>query len=311
MNMKTCCGGFGLLNVDLLYSGLPRFPQEGEEIFADAFSLQLGGGVAATLIGLRRLGVPAELHTFIGSDLFSTFAASSLERFHIPVFNYYDGSEIPVNISSAIITKRDRSIVSYNGVPSGDAALPDWLWPRMLERFSGYRLVEMQPYAPDFYRELHRRGVTLVLDTGWSDELSLEKFADYLEIADYYTPNEKEALKLTGCSSVEAAACVLEPYFKSVVVKQGAEGCLLRENGVNRFIQVLPNVQAVDATGAGDAFLSGFLYGLYHNYSVTDAVQFGNICGGFCVSSVGCLGADIDESLLLETWRDVYHRSVD
>ena len=48
------------------------------------------------------------------------------------------------------------------------------------------------------YRKLHEEGAILIFDMGWDDELSFEKYGDYLRLADYYTPNTKEALKITG-----------------------------------------------------------------------------------------------------------------
>ena len=49
--------GAGLTNVDLLYQDMPRLPEPGEEIYTDKFSLQLGGGLPATLINIGRLGI--------------------------------------------------------------------------------------------------------------------------------------------------------------------------------------------------------------------------------------------------------------
>ena len=57
MGDKNFIAGIGCTNVDILYSGIDRLPNEGEEIYAKHFSLQLGGGVPATLINLGRLGI--------------------------------------------------------------------------------------------------------------------------------------------------------------------------------------------------------------------------------------------------------------
>lgn len=45
----------------------------------------------------------------------------------------------------------------------------------------------------------------------------------------------------------------------------------------------------MDATGAGDAFLSGFIYGLYNDFDFRKCILAGNITGGKCVTGVGCL----------------------
>ena len=47
-------GGVGYSNIDLIYSGLDRLPDKGEEIFARGFSMQFGGGIPATMINLSR-----------------------------------------------------------------------------------------------------------------------------------------------------------------------------------------------------------------------------------------------------------------
>ena len=72
--MSNFVAGAGTTNVDLLYKGMPRLPKLGEEIYCDEFSLQLGGGVPATLINLGRLGLKTRIATQLGDDLYSRFA---------------------------------------------------------------------------------------------------------------------------------------------------------------------------------------------------------------------------------------------
>ena len=67
----------GVTNVDLMYVGMPRVPQEGEEIFSQDFRVLLGGGAPGTAVNAARLGIPTRLATYLGSDLFS---ARSLSR---------------------------------------------------------------------------------------------------------------------------------------------------------------------------------------------------------------------------------------
>ena len=105
--------GAASANVDLLYRNMPRLPEPGEEIYTDEFSLQLGGGLPATLINLGRLGVPAKIATELGDDLFSRFAAEEFEKNGVSPLNLYHGEKIPVNITSAVILPDDRSFISY------------------------------------------------------------------------------------------------------------------------------------------------------------------------------------------------------
>ena len=105
--------GAGLTNVDLLYQNMPKLPAVGEEIYTDRFSLQLGGGLPATLINLGRLGVPTRIATELGNDLFSRFAREQYEQNNVLPENLYHGDGIPVNITSAVILPSDRSFITY------------------------------------------------------------------------------------------------------------------------------------------------------------------------------------------------------
>ena len=75
--------GAGATNIDLLYTGMPRIPDVGEEIYSEGFELQLGGGLPATLINLGRLGIPAKIATELGNDIFSELAKKKFAEIKI------------------------------------------------------------------------------------------------------------------------------------------------------------------------------------------------------------------------------------
>ena len=285
--------GAGSINIDLLFEGLPRIPNEGEELYSRGFSLQMGGGVSATLLNLAGLGVPVRIQTGLGNDMFSDFARRTFASFGVEPYNLADGTTgIPLNISAALLTPSDRTFVSYtDGLPMDDA--------RIYENSRGAKIVQMGVGSLEAYRRLKADGAILVFDTGLDDAMSLETYREYLELADYYTPNQKEALKITGTDQPADAARVLTQFFDKVIVKLDKDGCLILEDGQERIIPNIPVVHR-DSTGAGDAFLAGFLYGLYHDYSFAQSVLFGNITGGTCVTAVGCLTARLTEDELLD-----------
>ena len=285
--------GAGSINIDLLFEGLPRIPNGGEGLYSRGFSLQMGGGVSATLLNLAGLGVPVRIQTGLGNDMFSDFARRTFASFGVEPYNLADGTTgIPLNISAALLTPSDRTFVSYtDGLPMDDA--------RIYENSRGAKIVQMGVGSLEAYRRLKADGAILVFDTGWDDAMSLETYREYLELADYYTPNQKEALKITGTDQPADAARVLTQFFDKVIVKLDKDGCLILEDGQERIIPNIPVVHR-DSTGAGDAFLAGFLYGLYHDYSFAQSVLFGNITGGTCVTAVGCLTARLTEDELLD-----------
>ena len=295
--------GAGLTNIDLLYTGMERIPDVGEELYSKGFELQLGGGTPATLINLSRLGVPAKIATELGSDMFSKFAKAEFARYNVTPLNLYHGDGIPVNITSAIILQDDRSFITYGkgGIEPDENANEAFY-----EFARGSKITLMQPCGfLDAYKRLHDDGTLLVLDTGWDDELSVEKYRDYLEIADYYTPNKKEALKITNTNTPEEALEVLGGFFYKPIVKLDKDGCLGRENGKRVFVKSIDAFKNIDSTGAGDAFLAGFAYGLFNDCPFEDCLLFGNITGGNCVTKTGALTASLTADELHRIAREV------
>lgn len=285
---------FGKLNVDLLYSGMPRIPNEGEEIYSKDFRVCLGGGLPATMINCSRLGVPAKIGTFLGDDMFSQFAKGELIKSGTQ-YEIFESTNYPLNVTSAIITSTDRTFVSYGGTET----YSDKMLEKIYNALKGAKVVAMQEKIIPVYKELKKDGTILVLDTGYSEDMSLEKHKELIEIADYYTPNIDETEKLTGTRDYKKALKILHEYFEKPIVKLGKEGCAGYDNDYF-VIKNIDEFSCVDATGAGDAFLSGFIYGLYNDFDFKKCILAGNITGGKCVTGVGCLTEYVNENEIKE-----------
>ena len=290
--------GAGATNVDLLYQGFDRLAGVGEELYCKDFSLQLGGGLPATLINLGRLGINTKIATELGSDIFSNFAKEKFVQNGVNPTNLYSGEGIPLNITSAIILPKDRTFYTYGkgNIEPDEKALETFY---NIAKGSKICMMQLGGFLP-VYKKLKEEGTILVLDTGWDDEMSLEKYNDYLELADYYTPIIKEAVKITGSDTPENAAHALKQYCQKLVVKVDADGCIGIDGDNSFFVPSIDEFVNVDSTGAGDAFLAGFMYGLFYDYSLKDCIKFGNVTGGKAVTEVGALSGYVTEKELLE-----------
>jgi sugar/nucleoside kinase (ribokinase family) len=289
--------GAGATNVDLLYQGMERIPDVGEELYSKDFSLQLGGGLPATLINLARLGIETKIATELGDDIFSNFAKDKFIKNNVSPLNLYNGDGIPLNITSAIILPSDRTFITYG---KGSIEADDKSKEAFYNLAKGSKITMMQLGGfLDVYKKLHEEGTKLVLDTGWDDEMSFSKYNDYLEIADYYTPNQKEAIKITDTSNAQDAAEKLKRYFDKVVVKLDKDGCIGIDSNEMFIVPSIDEFKNVDSTGAGDAFLAGFMYGIFYDYSLKESILMGNLTGGKAVTKVGALSAYLTENELL------------
>ena len=296
--------GAGATNVDLLYEDMPKIPDVGEEIYTDKFSCQLGGGLPATLINIGRLGIESKIATELGCDMFSAFASEQYKKNNVEPMNIYKGSSIPLNITSAIILKDDRSFITYG---KGSIEPDDEAKESFYNMAHGAKICLMQPGGfIEVYKKLKSEGTLMVLDMGWDENMSVEKYSDLLDTADIYTPNRKEALRITGAANENDAADALKKYIDRVIVKVDKDGCIGIDNGERFFVKSVEKFKNKDSTGAGDAFLAGLCYGLFYEYPLKDCIEFGNITGGKAVTAVGALSAYVTEKELLELKEENY-----
>jgi sugar/nucleoside kinase (ribokinase family) len=286
--------GVGITNLDIIYSGLNTFPKLGTEAYAKGLSIQLGGGVPATLINLYRLGVPVRLATFIGKGLLADYIHQQLQNYGVEYHDLYSGEGIPFSLTSVAVTKQDRTFLSYRE----SVDLDDYTMESVYNTLKGSDVVIMSEGYIPVYRKLKKEGTKLVLDFGWDDEISLQRFDEYLKLADYYTPNRKEAKKITNTVSEEDALQRLGDYFEYPIVKLDKEGCLVGMNGKPVLIAPYSEYKHVDSTGAGDAFLAGFIYGICHEFDILRSVRAGNLTGGACVAKTGALNGFIKKEEL-------------
>ncbi|NCB91011.1 MAG: carbohydrate kinase family protein [Clostridia bacterium] len=301
--MKSVAG-FGIANVDIIFGNASRMPQLGEEIYSENCSKQLGGGAVATLIQLARLGVPVNLATYIGSGERSQYLLKELEKNEITYTNMLETEEEdPVTLSCIVSCHQDRGIISYKPEDSAFSVEDS----KVYEFYKGNDIAFLSLEQKELCKPLKEAGCLIVLDSAWSDMLSMELYSDVFQYVDYFIPNSMEAMKITGADSAGQALETLAKHLKNPIVKNGNAGCLYKENDIMQIIEPLP-VPHVDSTGAGDAFAAGFMYGLYYGYDLADCIRFGNITGGNAVTMVGCLAAQMDEEKLLDYFREVYAR---
>ncbi len=86
----------------------------------------------------------------------------------------------------------------------------------------------------------------------------------------------------TGMSREQVAETV-----ETMVVTKGSEGCGLVTSTGTVVIPVVPTDDAVDPTGAGDAFRGGLIKGMAEGRSLERAVQMGNVAGHYAVQRWG------------------------
>jgi sugar/nucleoside kinase (ribokinase family) len=99
------------------------------------------------------------------------------------------------------------------------------------------------------------------------------------EYVDILIANEDEAKAFTGISDEVKALERLAQCADVAVLKIGKRGSLISQYGKTFTIERMGSGSAVDTTGAGDLWASGFLYGFVNDYPVERAGQLASACG--------------------------------
>ncbi|KAB1220661.1 hypothetical protein CJ030_MR3G009389 [Morella rubra] len=102
--------------------------------------------------------------------------------------------------------------------------------------------------------------------------------------------NEDEATELLrGEQDVapEVALEFLAKHCQWAVVTLGPNGCIAKHGKEIVQVQAIGETRAIDATGAGDLFASGFLYGLVNGLSLEECCKVGSCSGGSVTRSLG------------------------
>jgi sugar/nucleoside kinase (ribokinase family) len=104
---------------------------------------------------------------------------------------------------------------------------------------------------------------------------------------DYFMPTVEEAALISGAADAESAAAFFaERRVGACVFKDGARGSLLAQGGALERVPAF-QVSAVDTTGCGDAYCAGFVAGLAHGRSPSEACRTASATAAFNATALG------------------------
>lgn len=267
---------------DLVFMGLERLPGPGEEVKTDQFQATIGGGAVITAIGAARLGLPASIVSAL-----SPAAVRRLRQERVRVTNLRRPRE-PHAITAALSTATDRTFVTYNGV---NARLDTRLRPALAATTATHVHLALCPRDlaawTRLVKRLRQRRVTVSWDFGWNVALAADpRLAALIDALDLVFMNELEAPLYTRTATLDDAYPRLRTPRSNVVVKLGDQGSRwLRASG--DVVMPAPAVDAVDTTGAGDAFNAGFLAAWLSGGAPAACLATGNSVGAASTTAAG------------------------
>ena len=222
-----------------------------------------GGSAANTAAWLARAGVEPVLVGRVGDDERGRGASEELRAAGVDAQLAVD-PELPTGTCIVLVAPDgERTMAPDAGANDalGESDLADELLASADHlHVAGYALLRSgsRPAARAAIARALERGVTVSVDPSSAALLSPE-FLDYAAGARLLLPNADEARMLSGERDPEQAGRALANRFQEVVVTLGADGALWTNGSASVRADAVPVEDAVDSTGAGDAFAAGLL----------------------------------------------------
>lgn len=272
---------------------------------APAFQKAPGGAPANVAVGLARLGVPSAMIAKVGADGFGRFLVQSLADAGVDtaLVRLDPAGRTPVAFVS-LAEDGDREFLFY-GEPWGTLSPADLdlaaIAAADLLHIGSLALIGDSPRAAtwaavDAARAAHRMvsfDANLRLDL-WPDaDTARAAIRAGAARATIVKLSDEELEFLTGSAdAVVAGRTLWHDATQALVVTHGAKGCTCLTGNEHVRVSGFP-VRAVDTTGAGDAFMAGFLSGLLTtpDAPLDDLCRFANASGALATTRRGAIPA--------------------
>lgn len=275
-----------------------RFPEPGETVVG-TFLTGPGGKGSNQAVAARRAGGEVTFVGAVGDDPFGR----EVRRFYEAEGIHFHLKEVADQATGTAAILRDASAQNEIVVALGanDALFPEDI-PESV--WSGHGLLVCQceihrPTTEALLRRAKKEGLTTILNPApMPEDFSI----DILPSVDLLIPNETEfcsLLRQTGAVAPEAAALGtcdedrLAGWFgdlglERAILTMGAAGLFLMEGAKTHRLPVVPGIQAVDTTGAGDAFVGAFAAAFAANgEDLFAAAAFANAAAALSVTRPG------------------------
>jgi sulfofructose kinase len=229
---------------------------------------------------VSRLGLKSAFAGYLGNDFFGQRHLEELSQEAVNTDLIVRGdSPTPL---SAILVKPDgwRTVVNYRGatppLPADSIDLSRWQ-PQVI-LFDGHE----PEVSLALMKAINGRGISTVLDAGSVHRGSLK----LLERVDYIVASQKFARECTGREDPRQAALKLGQVCSAVVITLGEAGLVWKNEDGSGSLRAF-SIDAVDTTGAGDAFHGAFAAGLAHGKPWKDLLAYASAAGALCCTKYG------------------------
>lgn len=262
----------------------------GSKVDIDRLHYGVGGGGVNSAVTFARHGHEAILFANVGRDVAGEAILSELDREGVDS-SYVEFAPRKATGASVILLDSkggERTILTHRGASENfdnfaatdlDLIQPDWLYVTTLRG-------DMQTLGA-FLRRARRLGARVMFNPGVRELESGRKLLTLLQYVDVLLLNRAEAASLVPGVTLEELLYHLNAYVETVLITDGAAGGIAGRNTETYRFGIYEDKPIKDATGAGDAFGSGFLAAYADGADFRKALIFASANSTSVVSQIG------------------------
>jgi ribokinase len=280
----------GSVNIDLTFR-TSRLPRPGETVAGQTLHIGFGGKGANQAVTAARLGGRVTMVGKVGRDFFGEQALANLRAEHIDTSHVGVDPERSSGVASIVVDDEARNCILVVPGANGSLSPDDVRQAGDCIRTAGALLCQLEVPVEttlEACRLARAAGVRTILNPAPAAPVPEE----LLQLSDLCVPNETEIEALTGqpvatLADAEAAArALLRRGPPTVIVTLGSRGVLVADAAAVEHIPAVA-VEAVDSTGAGDAFIGSLAVFLGEGLPLPEALRRANAVAALSVTRLG------------------------
>lgn len=292
----------GSLNADLVFSA-QRMPRPGESVAGTDFAVHPGGKSANQAVAAARLGAAVRLVGAVGDDAYGDMLRASAAEAGVDVSGVRTVPGVPTGVAGITVDAQgENSIVIVPGA-NGTLSAQDVAEASERGVFDGAAVVCVclevpMPAVLAAARAGRSVGATVILNLSPYTPIpdGLAACVDLLLV------NAHETAALLGLAGLDPdgadwtaiRAALARAGFERVIVTLGARGAVLLDSsdGPGSATRIGPTaVNAVDTTGAGDAFTGALAARIAAGGALADAARYASVAAALATTRPGAQGA--------------------
>ena len=294
MDRSYDCLCVGIIVADTVCHPIAKMPPPGGLTLTERVEFSIGGCSANIATDLARLGVTTALSGRVGDDPSGREIRDRLHRSGVEISQLEVSQTAPTSSTFVLnVAGEDRRFihcVGANGEYDGLQVTESAIRRSRILYVGGFCLLDSltSERVVRLFRMARENGVATVLNVVLSETTdTMAWLHPVLPWTDYFFTNNDEAQRITHQTDpVKQAEALRELGTRTAIVTRGENGAVLVGPEARLQVAVYP-VEPVDATGTGDAFSAGFLYGVLRNQSVGQCLTLATAMGASCVRSMG------------------------